>query len=100
MTPAELDALIVRLRMRPQTYQFRIGNDWTPRPTLEAECAAALEGFAKMIREPVATAVVDCNGVVVGADLVNELSTMPDLWDESYAEHAPHKEVPLYRKGE
>jgi hypothetical protein len=53
-----------------------------------------------MIREPVATAVVDCNGVVVGADLVNELSTMPDLWDESYAEHAPHKEVPLYRKGE
>jgi hypothetical protein len=97
MNAAELDALIVRLRANAVKDG---GGASHALHTAALEAAAELSRFAKMIREPVATAVVDCNGVVVGADLVNELSTMPDLWDKSYAEHAPHREVPLYRMGD
>jgi hypothetical protein len=86
MTPAELEALIARLRERPQTFRFTVGGVAIDRPTLEAEAADALERFQKM--QPVAWVHERCLDIVANTGETSAILTR-DAWTP--------KKVALYR---
>jgi hypothetical protein len=86
----ELDALIARLRKCPARMLGTTDED-----TFLAchEAAAALEGFAKMIREP-AGWILEIDGYPPVPTLIKAVAARH--WDPL----ASTRVVPLYRKGE